>query len=113
MRAVVIDVGEGQQPHLAALVVEGDGAGLAAAVDRSTRGATASLTIAEAIDALPGVSQQQRVFNQIIAVTVVIAIIVVGLLWFLGRASVQMLVTVVVGVVIVFSAPWIVDTITG
>ena len=37
----------------------------------------------------------------------------VGLLWFLGRASVQMLVTVVVGVVIVFSAPWIVDTITG
>ena len=28
-------------------------------------------------------------------------------------ASVQMLVTVVVGVVIVFSAPWIVDTITG
>lgn len=62
-----------------ALVVDGDGAGLAAAVDRSTRGATASLTIAEAIDALPGVSQQQRVFNQIIAVTVVIAIIVVAL----------------------------------
>ena len=62
-----------------ALVVSGGGAGLAAAIDRSTGGATASLTIPEAIDALPGVSQQQRVFNQIIAVTIVIAIIVVAL----------------------------------
>ncbi|HMS71474.1 MAG TPA: ABC transporter permease, partial [Baekduia sp.] len=62
-----------------ALVVSGGSAGLAAAIDRSTGGATASLTIPEAIDALPGVSQQQRVFNQIIAVTIVIAIIVVAL----------------------------------
>lgn len=43
----------------------------------------------------------------------IIAIIAIGLLWFTGRASVQMLVTVVIGVVIVFSAPWIVDTIIG
>lgn len=40
----------------------------------------------------------------------IIAVIVVGLLWFTGRASVQMLITVIVGVAIVFSAPWIVDT---
>jgi type IV secretory pathway VirB2 component (pilin) len=51
--------------------------------------------------------------NGLLRTLAIIAIIVVGLLWFLGRASVQMLVTVVVGVVIVFSAPWIVDTITG
>src|SRR3546814_7000247 len=49
--------------------------------------------------------------NGLLRTLAIIAIIVVGLLWFLGRASVQMLVTVVVGVVIVFSAPWIVDTI--
>lgn len=62
-----------------ALVVNGDGADLASAIDQSTGGATTSRTIPEAIDALPGVSQQQRVFNQIIAVTVIIAIIVVAL----------------------------------
>src|SRR3546814_11553583 len=51
--------------------------------------------------------------NGLLRTLAIIAIIVVGLLWFLGRASVQMLVTVVVGVVIVFSAPWIVDTLPG
>ena len=65
-----------------ALVVQGDSrtsAGLAERIDRSTGGATASLTITQAIDALPGVSQQRTVFNQIIGVTVVIAIVVVAL----------------------------------
>ena len=49
------------------------------AIDRATGGATSTLTIAQAIDALPGVSQQQTVFNQIIGVTVVIALLVVAL----------------------------------
>ncbi len=51
----------------------------AEAIDRATGGATSTLTIGQAIDALPGVSQQQTVFNQIIAVTVVIALVVVAL----------------------------------
>ena len=61
-----------------ALVVRA-GASEAEAIDRATGGATSTLTIGQAIDALPGVSQQQTVFNQIIAVTVVIALVVVAL----------------------------------
>lgn len=65
-----------------ALVVQAgssDPEALAAEIDRATGGATSTLTIAGAIDALPGVAQQQSVFNQIIGVTVVIAIVVVAL----------------------------------
>ena len=65
-----------------ALVVQGaplGSAGLAERIDRATDGATTTLTITEAINALPGVSQQRTVFNQIIGVTVVIAIVVVAL----------------------------------
>jgi putative ABC transport system permease protein len=51
----------------------------AEAIDRATDGGTSTLTIAQAIDALPGVSQQQTVFNQIIGVTVIIALVVVAL----------------------------------
>ena len=72
-------VGEGV---VRALVVSSGAAGAQAtadAIDGATRGATSTLTIAQAIDALPGVSQQQSVFNQIIGVTVVIALIVVAL----------------------------------
>lgn len=64
------------------LVVDGDGIGataLADAIDKATGGATSSLTVSQSIDALPGVSSQQSVFNQIIGITVVIAIIVVAL----------------------------------
>lgn len=50
-----------------------------AAIDAATSGATTTLTISQAIDALPGVSQQQTVFDQIIGVTVLIAIVVVAL----------------------------------
>ncbi len=50
-----------------------------AAIDAATSGATTTLTIGQSIDALPGVSQQQTVFDQIIGVTVVIAIVVVAL----------------------------------
>jgi putative ABC transport system permease protein len=72
-------VGEGV---VQALLVEGgdaDPARLGAAVDAATSGTTSSLTIAEAIDALPGVSQQRTVFNQIIGVTIVVASVVVAL----------------------------------
>lgn len=48
-------------------------------IDAGTDGATSTLTITEAIEALPGVSQQRSVFNQIIGVTAVIAIVVVAL----------------------------------
>ncbi len=51
----------------------------AAAIDRATSGATKSLTIDEAIEALPGVSQQQTTFNQIIGITAAIAVVVVAL----------------------------------
>jgi putative ABC transport system permease protein len=65
----------------AALVVrvDGDASAIADAVDEATDGATASLTIGEAIEALPGVSQQRSTFNQIIGVTAAIALVVVGL----------------------------------
>lgn len=43
----------------------------------------------------------------------IIAVAVVGLMFFTGRASLQLLVTVIVGIFIVFSAEWIVSTITG
>jgi hemin transport system permease protein len=59
-----------------ALVVRG---GDPQAIDRATGGATQTLTVDAAIGKLPGVSQQQTVFNQIIAVTIVIAVLVVAL----------------------------------
>jgi putative ABC transport system permease protein len=68
-----------------ALVVQRDpadgiGAGdLANEVDDATGGATDSYTLASAIDAIPGVSEQSTTFNQIIGVTVVIAVVVVAL----------------------------------
>lgn len=64
-----------------ALVVrdDSDAPASSAAIDAATDGATSTLTIDEAINALPGVSQQQATFNQIIGVTIVIAIVVVAL----------------------------------
>lgn len=43
----------------------------------------------------------------------VIAVIVCGLLWFTGRASTAVLVTVIIGIAIVFSADSIVGLIAG
>ena len=43
----------------------------------------------------------------------VIAVIVTGLLWFTGRASTAVLVTVIIGIAIVFSADAIVGAIAG
>jgi putative ABC transport system permease protein len=59
-----------------ALVVRGDDP---ETIDRATGGATRTLTVNAAIGKLPGVSSQQSVFNQIIGVTVVIAVVVVAL----------------------------------
>ncbi len=64
-----------------ALVVRsvGPAATVGHGIDARTDGATASLTKEAAIEALPGVKEQRGVFNQIIAVTVVIAVLVVAL----------------------------------
>jgi putative ABC transport system permease protein len=64
-----------------ALVVEttGDPKSVAKAIDAATGGATRTLTVTEAANAIPGVEQQRSVFNQIIGVTVVVAIVVVAL----------------------------------
>ncbi|MEO6988665.1 MAG: ABC transporter permease [Aquihabitans sp.] len=59
--------------------VDGDAGKVAGAIDAATDGATGTLTIAAATEALPGVAQQRATFNQIIGVTVAIAVVVVGL----------------------------------
>jgi len=56
-----------------------DPTSVAARIDRGTAGATESLTVRAAVNAIPGVSQQRATFNQIIGVTVVIAVVVVAL----------------------------------
>ena len=65
-----------------ALVVRADGTApgaLAGAIDDATGGATTTLTVDAAIEALPGVSQQRSTFDQIIGVTLVVALVVVAL----------------------------------
>lgn len=64
-----------------ALVVEttGDAAQVAAAIDKATDGATQSLTLTEAVDAIPGVKEQRGTFSQIISVTLAIAGVVIAL----------------------------------
>ena len=56
-----------------------DVADVASTIDAATDGTTASLTVRQAVDAIPGVEQQRTVFNQIIGVTVAIAVLVVAL----------------------------------
>jgi putative ABC transport system permease protein len=71
--------GEGTVQALVVRAPAEGGGELTRAIDEATGGATESYTIAGAIEALPGVSQQRSVFNQIIGVTIVIAIVVVAL----------------------------------
>ncbi len=61
-----------------ALIVQGD-ASIASRIDDATGGATESLTVSEAVNAIPGVTEQQSTFNQIIGVTIVIALVVIAL----------------------------------
>lgn len=71
--------GEGVVQALVVQAGDADPAALATEIDEATDGATSTVTVQGAIDALPGVDQQQQVFNQIIGVTVLIAIVVVAL----------------------------------
>ncbi len=57
----------------------GDASDLAASIDGATNGATTSLTKAQAINSLPGTTEQRTTFNQIIFTTLAIAVIVVAL----------------------------------
>ena len=56
-----------------------DAAAVARRIDRATGDATATVSRAQAADAIGGVRQQRSVFNQIIGVTLVIAVVVVAL----------------------------------
>ena len=56
---------------------------LARDIDEATGGATSTLTLDEAANAIGGVEQQRSTFNQIIGVTVIIAVIVVALFFVL------------------------------
>lgn len=57
----------------------GNVADVRSAIDAATSGATHTLTLADAANAIPGVKEQRGTFNQIIAVTVVIALVVIAL----------------------------------
>lgn len=57
----------------------GDTTAVRDAIDAATDGATRTLTRDEAANAIPGVKEQRGTFNQIIGVTVVIALVVVAL----------------------------------
>ncbi len=57
----------------------GDPSTVARRIDRATSGATETVSKREAADSIGGVRQQRTVFNQIIGVTVAIAILVVAL----------------------------------
>ena len=61
-----------------ALVVRGDD-DVSDQIDAATSGATDSYTVDEAVNAIPGVEAQQGTFNQIIGVTIVVALVVIGL----------------------------------
>ena len=61
-----------------ALVVRGDD-DVTDRIDVATSGATDSYTISEAVNAIPGVEEQQGTFNQIIGVTIAVALVVIGL----------------------------------
>jgi putative ABC transport system permease protein len=63
------------------LVVQthGDTSAVARRIDAATDGTTEAVAKSEAVDAIGGVRQQRSVFNQIIGVTLVIAVVVVAL----------------------------------
>jgi putative ABC transport system permease protein len=53
--------------------------GIDQTIDASTGGATDSYTIDAAVNAIPGVEEQQGTFSQIIGVTIAVALVVIGL----------------------------------
>jgi ABC-type antimicrobial peptide transport system permease subunit len=74
-------------PALTVRVADGaDVTKVADAIDEST-GTTETLTVAEAIDAIPGARREGRVFSGLITMTVVVAWVVVAL--FLGLVTLE------------------------
>ncbi len=61
-----------------ALVVQGD-EDVASRIDPATDGRTDSYTIEGAVNAIPGVESQRNTFNQILGVTIAIALVVIAL----------------------------------
>jgi putative ABC transport system permease protein len=57
----------------------GGAADLADTIDAATEGRAFALTVDEAVAEIPGVDEQQTTFNQILGVTVVIALVVISL----------------------------------
>lgn len=72
-------LGDGVVQALLVKVGTGSVATVASDIDRATGSATRTLTIDRAVEAIPGVSAQRSTFNQIIGVTIGIAIVVVAL----------------------------------
>ena len=63
-----------------ALVVRGDGStDVVADINAAYGSDVQALSISDAVDAIPGVTEQQTTFNQILGVTVVIALVVIAL----------------------------------
>jgi putative ABC transport system permease protein len=61
------------------VLASGDAGAARDAIDAATQGTTSTLTLTDAANAIPGVKEQRGTFNQIIGVTVIIALIVVAL----------------------------------
>ncbi|MWC45525.1 hypothetical protein GQR91_18070 [Sphingomonas carotinifaciens] len=51
--------------------------------------------------------------NGLLRTLAIIALIAVGVGWLRGRVNTEALVTVIIGIAIMFSAPWIVDQLGG
>lgn len=73
--------GQASGETVQALIVDVDGepASVASAIDSASDDSTESLTLGDATEALPGVTQQRSTFNQIIGVTALVALVVVAL----------------------------------
>lgn len=72
-------MGEGVVQAFVVRTSDGSADDVAREIDSATSDSTETLTISAATESLPGVSQQRSTFNQIIGVTVVIAMVVVAL----------------------------------
>ena len=74
-------LGDGVFQALAVRGADGQPAGddLPATIEQLLDGEVIALTVEEAIDEIPGVTEQETTFNQILGVTVVIALVVIAL----------------------------------
>lgn len=51
--------------------------------------------------------------NGLLRTIAILAVIAAGLGWLTGRVNTQALVTVIIGIALIFAAPWIVDQLNG